>query len=70
MKTIPAGIVELDDLARANRNNPERVNSNLMKLLCNVDVLKAAFSYGEIKSNPGNMTQGSDSETLDGINDE
>lgn len=68
MKTIPAGIVELDDLARANRDEPKKLNSNLMRLLCNVDVLKAA--YGEIKSNPGNMTQGTDSKSLDGINDE
>lgn len=60
--------MELENLAQANRQNPSLVNSKLMRILCNVEILKAA--YGEIKSNQGNMTPGVDGETLDGIDDE
>jgi group II intron reverse transcriptase/maturase len=42
------------------------IDRNLMSLLCNPELLMLA--YDNIKSKPGNMTQGVVPETLDGIN--
>lgn len=39
---------------------------NAFEILCSGDILLLA--YNSIKSNPGNMTEGIDSTTLDGIN--
>ena len=40
-------------------------NRDLYRLVCNPDLL--IIAYERIKSNPGNMTKGTDGETLDGI---
>jgi len=41
---------------------------NALQVASSVDILKLA--YESIKSNPGNMSLGSDNETLDGITDQ
>ena len=64
----PTGLLDLENLIKVNKNNPNHINTNLSKLLSNIDLLKLA--YGNIKSKPGNMTPGVDEETLDGINNE
>lgn len=55
-------------MALRNRNvaNKELVNNNLIHIISNLDVLVLAYEL--IKSNPGNMTKGITSETLDGLN--
>jgi Reverse transcriptase (RNA-dependent DNA polymerase)/Cytochrome C and Quinol oxidase polypeptide I len=65
-ETLPAGLVELSNLIEANQTNPEFKIGGLRRILADPEYLK--FAYGLIKSNPGNMTPGVDSETLDGIN--
>ena len=52
-------------------SNLEKVNGKFRKIIhiiANVDMLKHA--YNQIKSKPGNLTPGADTETLDGISDE
>ncbi len=55
----------LRSLRLRNKNNSLAVNKDLYRLLCNKELL--AISYNIIKSNPGNMTPGTDNKTLDGI---
>lgn len=62
---MPAGIAKLQQLLQDNTNDPTLVNTNLMQILSDIDILIAAYS--RIKSKPGNMTPGTDSETLDGV---
>ena len=63
--SMPAGMVKLEQLIANNAINKSLVNTNIMQIMSDIDVLMAA--YARIKSKPGNMTPGIDSETLDGI---
>ena len=54
----------LDIIRRKNQANPEAVNQNLYRLLYNPSL--HILAYEGIKSKPGNMTPGTDGETLDG----
>ena len=64
--TIPTGLDELGNLRLQNTQNTNYVNSRILELVADPDVLMAA--YHNLKSSPGNMTKGVDDETLDGIN--
>lgn len=64
-KTIPAGLVKIRELIIINSSNINLINQRVFHLITDIDVLIAA--YAEIKSNPGNMTPGSDNLTLDGV---
>jgi group II intron reverse transcriptase/maturase len=56
----------LGKLKELNIENKSLVNTKILDLLCDIDILIAA--YTKLKSSPGNMTSGIDNETLDGIN--
>lgn len=58
---MPEGIIALKQLHSYSINNIKVID-----VITHIDVLIAA--YTNLKSNPGNMTPGSDEETLDGIN--
>ena len=62
-----AGLEQLEKLFKDNLKD-KKVNKNIMNIIKDPDILKVAYS--KIKSKPGNMTRGNDSETLDGINSE
>lgn len=64
--SMPAGMEKLQQLITSNVNNKALVNTNIMHIMSDLDLLIAA--YARIKSKPGNMTPGIDTETLDGIN--
>lgn len=66
--SLPAGFEKLGNLRAINTKNPEHINSRVLDIMSDVDILIAAYS--KLKSSPGNMTPGMDSETLDGINKE
>jgi len=55
----------LEVIAKTNREKPDWVNRKIFKLLTNIELLKHAYNI--IKSNPGNMTPGSDNQTIDGM---
>lgn len=63
--SLPAGLEKLGKLSKSNMKNTELVNTKVIDIVADEDVLMAA--YAKIKSSPGNMTPGADSETLDGI---
>lgn len=65
-ESMPEGIANLQKLTADNSKNKSLINHNIMGIMSDIDVLIAA--YARIKSKPGNMTPGVDSETLDGIN--
>lgn len=57
---------KLNKLSIRSKDYPEhKIDRNLYALICNVDTL--IYAYDNIKSKPGNMTQGVTPETLDGI---
>lgn len=64
--SLPAGFEKLGNLRNENAKNTKIINTKVLDVMCDTDVLIAA--YTKIKSSPGNMTPGMDSETLDGIN--
>lgn len=64
--SLPAGFEKLGNLKELNSTDKTNVNTKVLDLLSDIDILFAAYS--KIKSSPGNMTPGMDSETLDGIN--
>lgn len=64
--SIPAGLDELWNLRLKNTHDTNFVNTNILSVVSNTEVLFAA--YHKIKSSPGNMTKEVDEETLDGIN--
>lgn len=64
--SIPAGFEKLGNLRDVNAQDTKTINKKVIDIMCNTDILIAA--YTKIKSSPGNMTPGMDSETLDGIN--
>jgi group II intron reverse transcriptase/maturase len=55
----------LDILRTKNRNNPEWINRGLYRLLYNPTL--HIMAYERLKSKPGNMTPGTDGQTLDGF---
>lgn len=57
--------VRLKELTRFNKRNPQLVNDKLIHIVADPEVLILAYEI--IKSNPGNMTPGSDVSTLDGV---
>lgn len=65
-KTIPAGVAKLEKLIKDNLANRGMINKDVTKLMVDIDIL--ILAYSKIKSKPGNMTPGSDQETLDGLN--
>jgi len=64
--SLPAGFDNLRKLSKLNYQDRSLVNTKVLDLLCDTDILIAA--YTKIKSSPGNMSPGTDLETLDGIN--
>jgi hypothetical protein len=64
--TIPTGVANLERLIKDNLANKGMINNHVIGIMADVNVLLMAYS--KIKSNPGNMTPGVDSMTLDGIN--
>ena len=64
--SLPAGYEKLGNLRNMNAKDTSTVNTKVLDLMCDTDVLIAA--YTKIKSSAGNMTPGMDSETLNGIN--
>lgn len=64
--SLPAGFDKLGNLRRDNTKDKSLVNVKVLDLMSDVDILLA--SYSKLKSSPGNVTPGLDSETLDGIN--
>jgi group II intron reverse transcriptase/maturase len=63
--SLPAGFEKLGKLRELNTEYTNHINTKILDLMCDVDILIAA--YTKIKSAPGNMSPGLDSETLDGI---
>jgi group II intron reverse transcriptase/maturase len=57
----------LESLRKRNLDNKDAVNKDLFRMVCNKDLL--TISYNLIKSKPGNMTPGTDNETLDKISE-
>jgi group II intron reverse transcriptase/maturase len=64
--SLPAGFDKLGKLRELNTKDRTLINTKMLDLICDTDILIAA--YTKIKSSPGNMSPGTDSETLDGIN--
>lgn len=65
--SLPAGFEKLGNLRKENSNNFSHVNTKVLELLCDTDVLIAAYSKLTLKSSPVNRTQRTYSETVDGI---
>lgn len=63
--SLPAGFDKLGKLRELNTLYTNFVNIKVLDLICDTDILIAAYS--KLKSSPGNMTPGMDSETLDKI---
>jgi hypothetical protein len=63
--SLPAGFEKLGKLRELNTIDKTTANTKVLDLLSDIDILIAAYS--KLKSSPGNMTPGMDSETLDGI---
>ena len=64
--SLPAGFEKLGNLKELNSTDKTTVNTKVLDLLSDIDILIAAYS--KLKSSPGNMPPGIESETLDGIN--
>jgi group II intron reverse transcriptase/maturase len=64
--SLPAGFEKLGNLSKANLKDTKLINTKMLKLVSDPDILMAA--YTKLKSSPGNMTPGVDKETLDGLN--
>jgi group II intron reverse transcriptase/maturase len=58
---------KLKSLKERNKKDKSAINKDLFRILCNKELL--VIAYNKIKSNPGNMTPGTDNLTLDGISD-
>lgn len=61
--SLPAGFEKLGKLRELNTIDKTTANTKVLDLLSDIDILIAAYS--KLKSSPGNMTPGMDSETLD-----
>ena len=64
--SLPTGLDKLGNLRERNTQDKSLLNKNILKLVADQDILMAA--YQNLKSSAGNMTNGVDNETLDGIN--
>lgn len=62
----PTGLSKLIQLISLNKTNTQYVNTSVTHILADREILLAAYS--NIKSKPGNMSRGSDKQTLDGMN--
>lgn len=62
----PMGFSRLVQLISLNKANTQYVNTSVTHILADPEILLAAYS--NIKSKAGNMTGGSDKQTLDGMN--
>lgn len=62
------GIAKLDKLLKEGLNKPDEVYKNIRPIISDPEFLMYAYSL--IKSKPGNMTPGTNKETLDGITSE
>jgi retron-type reverse transcriptase len=60
-----SGLQRLEVIRKLNGENREWINSELYRLMYKRDVY--ILAYERIKSHPGNMTPGTDDETLDGF---
>ena len=58
----------LEVIRKLNGENREWVNDDLSRLMLRKDMY--VLAYERLKSNPGNMTPGTDDETLDGFSEE
>ena len=58
----------LEVIRKLNGENREWVNDDLYRLMLRKDMY--VLAYERLKSNPGNMTPGTDDETLDGFSEE
>jgi retron-type reverse transcriptase len=58
---------KLKSLKERNEKDKSAINKDLFRILCNKELL--VIAYNKIKSNPGNMTPGTDNLTLNGISD-
>jgi len=65
---MPAGIKELGQLIEENKLDQAKINTNVSKIVSNINVLKQA--YNNIKKKTGGDTPGVDNETLDGLTEE
>jgi group II intron reverse transcriptase/maturase len=63
--SLPAGFEKLGNLRELNTTDKTTVNTKILDLVSDINILIAAYS--KLKSSPGNLTPGLDSETLDGI---
>ena len=59
------GLRRLEVIRKLNGENREWANSELYRLMYKQDLY--ILAYERIKSHPGNMTPGTDDETLDGF---
>jgi group II intron reverse transcriptase/maturase len=64
--SLPAGFEKLANLRELNAKDSNHVNTKILDILCDIDILIA--SYSKLKSSPSNLTPGLNTETLDGIN--
>lgn len=65
-KTMPEGLVKLQQLINSNLMDTTLINEGIIFIMSDIDVLIAA--YTRLKSKSGSITPGIDSETLDGVN--
>jgi group II intron reverse transcriptase/maturase len=63
--SLPAGFEKLENLREANTKDTNLVNTQVIDIMTDVDILIAA--YTELKSSPGKLPSGPDSETLNGL---
>lgn len=63
--SLPAGFEKLGNLSNLNTLNSTFINTKVLDVLCDIDILIAA--YTKLKSYSGNMTPGLDAKTPDGI---
>lgn len=67
-KIKPAGIIELEQLIEENKKDTTKINTNVSKIVSNIDILKLA--YNNIKSKSGKNTPGLENENLDDLTEE
>lgn len=64
--SLPSGRERLGRIVEKNIGNPKHVNEGVLQVVSSYDMLEAA--YIKIKSKPGNMAEGVDGKSLDGVN--
>ena len=58
-------ITTLNKLYQLNKNNPNKINNNLISIVSDPEILASA--YHKLKTNQGSMTTGTDNTTADEI---